>query len=294
MVHDYRVVLDPLWEPLLIQADGCIVRPRHHVFAGGEVHVQFPSLPPEGTRALLAHRVNSANDLIALLLAVDVIRAERPQLELDLFLPYVPYARQDRRMIPGDPLSIRVLANLVNGCGFSQVFVLDPHSDVTTAVIDRCRVLPVHDYVALAIEQSNATRIIIPDAGAAKRVHGVLRVLGPRFPDLVPVQAMKTRDLADSGRITEMHLDTASRVAGQACLIVDDICDGGRTFLELAKILRQNGAASVHLYVTHGIFTHGLDAILACRESEGRIDQVFATDSILSRSPHQGFVEFRT
>lgn len=294
MIHDFSVVLDPLWEPSLIVATGDIIRPRLHVFAGGEVHVQLPPLPSGGARALVAHRVNSANDLLAVLLAVDAIRAGQPQLELDLLLPYVPYARQDRRMVPGDPLSIRVLADLVNGCGFSQVYILDPHSDVTTAVIDRCRVLPVHGYVAMAIERSEATRVIIPDAGAAKRVHGMLQALDGRFPDLVAVQAMKTRDVAQAGRITEMYLEAGERVAGRVCLIVDDICDGGRTFLELSKILRGNGAASVHLYVTHGIFTHGLEALLGCRDHEGRIDQIFTTDSIRSRSPTRGLCEFRT
>lgn len=287
------VVLDADWEPSVCRDAATVVRPRRHVFSGGEVHVQFPDRGPDGPRVLVAHRVNSSDDLLAVLLAADAIRGMIPGVVLDLLMPYVPYARQDRRMVPGDPLSIRVLADLVNALGFADVLVLDPHSDVTPAVLDRCRTLPVHDHVAAALEGCRATRVIVPDAGAAKRVHATLRAIEGRVAHVAAVQATKTRDLANRGRISGMQLEAGGDVAGQICLIVDDICDGGRTFLELSKLLRGHGAAAVHLYVTHGIFSHGLEPLLDCPDAEGRLDGVFTTDSIRSLAPARGLVQFR-
>jgi len=294
MPWDLVAVLDPDWEPAAARAGAAVVRPRRHVFSGGEVHVQFPDLPAAAGRGLVAQRVNSSDDLVAVLLAADALRGALPGIALDLLMPYVPYARQDRRMVAGDPLSIRVLADLVNACGFGTVLVLDPHSDVTAAVIDRCHSLPVHDHVAAALDHCGATRVVIPDAGATKRVHGMLKALGDRGAGVATVQATKTRDLANRGRITGMQLEAGGDVAGQTCLIVDDICDGGRTFLELSKLLRGHGAAAVFLYVTHGIFSHGLEPLLACPDAEGRLDGVFTTDSIRTRPPTPGLVEFAT
>lgn len=296
MNWDALIVLDADWEPRLggLGQVAAVIRPQRHRFSGGEVHVRVEGLDTSTRRALIAHRVNSADDLMHVLLTADAIRGSVPEASLDLYMPYVPYARQDRRMVPGDPLSIRVLADLVNSCRFGQVFVLDPHSDVATAVLDRCRPLPIHDNVSRAIDATGATRIVIPDAGAAKRVHAILHRLEDRHATIATVQATKTRDVTRRGEITGMQLETAADVAGHACLIIDDICDGGRTFLSLSQLLRRHGAKGVYLYVTHGIFAHGLEPLLACAEAEGRLDGIFTTDSIRRHDQHPGLVQFPT
>lgn len=294
MNWDARIVLDADWEPQRDETcrTAVVIRPDRHRFSGGEVHARIDDLPIGSQRILISHRVNSSDDLMLVLLVAEAVRGRMPEVTLDLYMPYVPYARQDRRMVPGDPLSIRVVADLINACRFGQVLVLDPHSDVTTAVIDRCRPLPIHENVARAIEACGATRIVIPDAGAAKRVHGILRSLEDRCAHVTTVQAMKTRDVTRRGTITGMQLETDADVTAQGCLIVDDICDGGRTFLSLSKLLRNHGASSVYLYATHGIFAHGLEPLLSCADAEGRLDGIFTTDSIRRQAPHPGLVQF--
>jgi ribose-phosphate pyrophosphokinase len=294
MRWDTLVVLDEAWEPRL---DGLepvygVIRPSRHRFSGGEVHTRFEKLPPSTRHALIAHRVNCSDDLMLVLLAADALRGSVPDVGIDLFMPYVPYARQDRRMMPGDPLSIRVFGDVINACHFGRVLVLDPHSDVTMAVIDRCHPLPIHDHIARALDATGATRVVIPDAGAAKRVHGIMNRLKDRYAHVATVQAMKTRDVAKQGAITGMQLETDANLGGQSCLIVDDICDGGRTFLVLSKLLRGRGAKSVHLYVTHGIFSHGLESLLACPDAEGRLDGIFTTESIRRHAPQPGLMQF--
>jgi len=290
---DIAVVLDAEWNPA---PDGVVAvhqrfRPKIHRFAGGEIHVQLADFPASARRVLLAHRVNSSDNLLELLLAADAVRGAAPGAAIDLFMPYIPYARQDRRMVPGDPLSIRVFANLINACGFGEVFVLDPHSDVAPALIDRCHARPVHHHVAAALQQTAATKVVIPDAGAAKRVHGIMDRIenGSRFET---IQAMKTRDVRNKGAITGMSLAGEPNVKGESCLIVDDICDGGRTFLELCKLLRRHGAAAVHLYVVRGIFSDGLAGLLSCSEAEGRLDGVATTNSIRGLPPTERLLQF--
>ena len=294
MNWDAVIVLDADWEPQLggMGPAPVVSRPGRHRFSGGEVHARVDDLPAGTRRVLIAHRVNSADDLMLVLLVVDAVRGRVPDVAIDLFMPYVPYARQDRRMVPGDPLSIRVLADVINACRFGQVLVLDPHSDVTTAVIERCRPLPVYENVARAIEASGATRVVIPDAGAAKRVHGMLRSLENRCAHVTTVQAMKTRDVTRRGAITGMQLESDADVEAEGCLIVDDICDGGRTFLSLSKLLRTHGAKSVFLYATHGIFAHGVEPLLSCTDADGRLDGIYTTESIRTHAPHSGLVQF--
>lgn len=195
-------------------------------------------------------------------------------------------------MVPGDPLSVKVFANLLNAANFRQVFVLDPHSDVSTALIDRCRIQSVDEFVSHALTQSRADFVVVPDAGAAKKVHSLVQRLADLFPQLGTLQAGKTRDVQNRGRITGMQLEGNPDLSGKKCLIVDDICDGGRTFLELSKLLRQHKAAQVFLYVTHGIFAKGLSPLLECSLEEGRLDGIFTTDSIRSQEKLPGLVQF--
>lgn len=74
-----------------------------------------------------------SDDIMEMLLINDAAKRLHPDRERYLFMPYVPYGRQDRVMIPGEALGIKVLADLVNSCGFHEVEIWDPHSDVTTA-----------------------------------------------------------------------------------------------------------------------------------------------------------------
>ncbi|MGB2521655.1 ribose-phosphate pyrophosphokinase-like domain-containing protein [Shewanella algae] len=99
-------------------------------------------------------------------------------------------------------------------------------------------------------------------------------------------QASKRRDPA-TGAILASELN--ADVAGRSLLILDDICDGGRTFIELARLLKQKGAARVGLYVTHGLFSRGIEPL------EGLIDAVFTTDSVCPLHPFESqIVELHT
>lgn len=234
-------------------------------FPGGETQIRItPSLPPAGwQRAQVTAKLISSDDVMALLLLTDAVRRLNPAVAIDLICPYLPYARQDRVAYPGEALSAKVFCSLINAQGFASVEVWDAHSDVALALLDRVTNVPASVF-ANRIAQPNDI-IVAPDAGAAKRAGACAKLAGLRF-----VQAEKIRD-TNTGAITatKVHSD---HVGQSDFLIVDDICDGGRTFIELAKVLRPLTDGCIKLYVTHGIFSSGFDVL-----ADG-IDRIFVAN----------------
>lgn len=189
--------------------------------------------------------------------------AERGEPIKTLILPHVPGGRQDRINPAGDYLfTLKSVAKMINERKFDKVVVVDPHSTVTPALIDRCRVVSLADF--LHNFWKGYSGVIAPDVGAAKRAFDVAQVLGVPFH-----QAEKHRDVA-TGKLSGFAAPTIK--SGEHYLVVDDICDGGGTFLGLGEIIREKGAFA-DLIVTHGIFSKGLDELLTIYK------KVITTDS---------------
>ena len=262
-------------QDIQIRRDRDIYETMSFTFPGGELQVQVPGLPESlSSDITVIARLQSADAIIRLLLATEILSRVQRTGTLKLVIPYFPYARQDRVMQQGEAFSLKAVARLVNCLGFDEVVVCDPHSDVTPALVENIRIIPQVDLIVShedigRIIHSGIT-IVAPDAGAAKKAFAVANYY--RLPLLT---ASKVRDVS-TGAITRTEVHGADSIAGRNALIVDDICDGGRTFIELAKVLKASGAGKVYLYVTHGIFSQGLGVFA------GLIDAVFTTDSFLS------------
>lgn len=231
------------------------------VFPGGELHVTAPvaEFTIGATRINIAAELRSAHDIMELLLATDALRRQVPGVPVFLFMPYVPYARQDRVANHGEALSIRVFCDLINAQDYARVYVTDPHSDVAAALIDRCTArLPVVELYRVVEAIGGDCLLVCPDAGARKRVHAMAQQL-----KLGVLHADKVRN-TQTGEITGTVVDMAMTDPDVPLLVIDDICDGGRTFIELAKAIRGLGhTGPLYLYVTHGIFSKGIDALAA-------------------------------
>lgn len=225
---------------------------------GGEAHVTVdPALVGAQEVALYAHLPNSGA-VMTLLMLTDAIRRLAPAARFVLDMPYVPYARQDRVANPGEALSIKVFASLINSQGYDEVRIRDPHSDVTSALLDRVVIENIAQYVRQAIAQIGApVALVAPDAGARKRTFKLAAELGIR--DVVC--ADKVRDTV-TGEITGLAIEGA--IPNLPLLVVDDICDGGRTFLDLAAALSAKSAGPRYLYVSHGIFSKTVTPLLEC------------------------------
>lgn len=240
-------------------------------FPGGETCIRVIE-PGEGDDnfVTLELKFESNNDLFDLALLVDALRRAVPGIGIKLFMPYVPYARQDRVCNPGESLSIKVVADYINGIGFYQVGIVDPHSDVTTALFNNVKVYPQESFALSMTLHTNRrnTIIVAPDAGASKKAAKFATAGG--FSGMI--QASKERDLL-TGKIVETTVPDIL-VGDMNFLIVDDICDGGRTFIELAKKLRPLTTGEISLFVTHGIFSAGTEVF------DNLIDAVYTANPV--------------
>ena len=226
-------------------------------FPGGERHVRLPEsvLGCADLCWTITAGVYSADGVMDLLLLTDALKRAVPAgAHIHLQLPYVPYARQDRVAVDGEPLSAAVFCQLINSAEFASVTVSDPHSDVVPALLKNVRVIPAAHYVKQlrdgALAPHGDFAVVAPDAGARKRVDGVAKAIGSQV-----VYASKRRDPL-SGRLSDAAIEAA--LPDIPLLVVDDICDGGGTFIALAAALRERSQKPLYLYVTHGLFTKGL------------------------------------
>ena len=252
---------------------------KSFVFSGGELQTQVPGLESLNKVPLniqVLARMQSAQDIIELMLAHEVLQRLNPKGNKKLIVPYFPYARQDRVMQDCEAFSLKVIAKIINDLKFDEVVACDVHSDVTAAIVERIRVVSQFDLITIhnvpfdSWIENNKPLIVSPDAGAYKKALKIANNYESRL-----VVGSKIRNNV-TGEITGTMID--SDVRDQNCLIVDDICDGGRTFIELAKVLREKGAKTIVLYVTHGIFSKGYDVF------KGLIDRIYTTDTFLPKT----------
>ena len=219
-------------------------------FNGGEPHLQIQEDLEDGTQVMITLRPQNFRDMGILLLAVDALKRMGIH-HLELLLPYFPGARQDRVMVSGEPLSVKVYAELINSQGFQKVMIYDPHSEVTSALLNQVVVISNHEFVKKCIGDQKDYLLISPDGGALKKIYKVSQFLGG-----VPVIACsKIRDVKN-GRLTGFTVYTDD-LRNKPCYIVDDICDGGGTFLGLAEKLKEKNAGPIYLIISHGIFSRG-------------------------------------
>jgi ribose-phosphate pyrophosphokinase len=230
------------------------------VFPDGQPHIKIDmqklaAMEREAPLRILT-RLNNANDLLTALLVkntLDYLEFEH----IELHVSYLLAARMDRVMLDGEPFSLKVIAALLNQADFKKVLIFDPHSEVSTALINRSYSVTNHLYVRDALSDYSRTHLgeapvlVSPDAGALKKIHKLAQFLG--IENIV--ECMKERDVK-TGALTNFKAMT-EHLHGQTCFIVDDICDGGGTFAGTAKMLKEKGAAKVILVVSHGIFSKG-------------------------------------
>jgi ribose-phosphate pyrophosphokinase len=201
-------------------------------------------------------------NVMELLLVVDAIRRAGWPLGV-LRMPYVPFSRQDRCMVPGEPFSLKVFCDLINGCGFKGVHIVDPHSDVTPALLNNCYVTTQADVFAPVLKDRKGYWLVAPDAGAIKKIYK----LAKQVDCYGVIECTKRRDRSAGEIIGVTVHDEEGRIfEHDDVVVVDDICDGGRSFVVLLEAFRKKHGSLTEgskfsLMVTHGFFTKGLDVL---------------------------------
>lgn len=249
---------------------------RSTFFSAGEPHIELLATP-RSRSVVIDARLSETWELPRLLCLTSALRHSGAK-RIDLFCPYFPGGRQDRvEPGSGNAFTAKVYAGVINAQGYERVVVVDPHSEVTAALLDRVEVMHPTTWLPRMLAAHGVTDLIVPDAGAGKRVDRMhAQCALPRSP----VQALKHRDPA-TGRLSGFSMPRLE--PDRTYLVVDDICDGGGTFLGLSE--QAGGSAGkrdfrLGLYVTHGIFSKGLSGLMDA------YDFIWTTDSIPLRESH--------
>lgn len=200
-----------------------------------------------------------------------------------LHLYYIPNARMDRVKELSEVFTLKYFCQLINTMNFDKVFVLDAHSNVSLALLDRVEQIDVGEYINRSIEMFNPDVIFFPDEGSCKRYGDLINgkaMLGRKEGYRHPYQfayANKKRDWC-TGKILGLEVVGGDIVKGKRVLIVDDICSKGGTFYFSAKELKNLGAANVGLYITHCENTILTGDLIV----SGLVDNIYTTDSIIT------------
>lgn len=245
-------------------------------FNGGEPHIKIniDDMFPE-VDVMVTSRLRNMNEFMMLMVATDALFNSGYLEKRYLFIPYFPGARQDRKMIEGEPLTVKVFADIMNKFEYNEVIIFDPHSDVAPALINNCTIINNHNFVENCLDNiytefNKPFQLISPDAGTNKKINNLGKYLNPKFPFFV-TKCDKERDISN-GNISGFEVYNTD-IEGRDCIIVDDICDGGGTFIGLAEELKKKNAGDLYLVVSHGIFSKGF------KELRKHFKAIYTTDS---------------
>jgi ribose-phosphate pyrophosphokinase len=224
---------------------------------------------------IIKSRLNNFNDLELICCAVASLRELNIE-KIHLYTPYFLGSRSDRKFEEGSNNYLKsVICPIINSLNFKSVTVMDPHSDVLEACLNNFNKINnfalVDDALSYIIGEGEEDQIVLvsPDAGAYKKVFDVAK----EFNIEKIITATKVRDMK-TGNILHTEIPVLDQHNNLKYIIIDDICDGGRTFVELAKAIKAGRpTAKIYLIVTHGIFSAGYDQL-----SE-YVDRVYTTNS---------------
>ena len=195
-----------------------------------------------------------------------------------LFMPYIPNARMDRVKNDDEVFTLKYFCDFINSLNFSRVYVLDAHSDVSTALLNNCKNDNPRDYIKDAIRQiSDDIVLYFPDAGAAKRYSDL-------FPEIMYCYGEKKRDWK-SGKILGLDIrNNGIDLNGKTVLMIDDIIAYGGSLFYSANALKEVGVDKIYAYATHtenSILDREKGTLIKSLENN-TVERLFTTNSLFS------------
>lgn len=242
------------------------------VFPDGEKYLRIPKRL-EGD-VLLVHSLHQPQDerFVQLLLAVDAAKGAGASRVI-VVVPYFAYARQDKRFLEGEPVSVGALLKAVEAAGADALAVVDIHKPSSLDEwlrIPHFNVLPVGELAGYFRGKLRDPVVLAPDKGALHRAQLAAQVLGAEYDYLE-----KSRDrVTGEVKIAPKSVD----VDGRDVLFIDDIISTGGTLVAAAKEVLALGAKRVYAACTHALLVSGaLDKLYAAG-----VKEVVATDTVPS------------
>lgn len=234
-------------------------------FPDGQPHFRLETYEKDFDSVTIETRIASPSDLFDVQMAVDVLRQQGFNT-INLNVRYLMGARMDRAINSYCPFTLQLVARTINALGFNRVRILDVHSPIATNLIRHSEnVLPT-DLLWTVRQTLQHPIIVCPDKGAQGRVEEMCGTW--------PIAYAEKNRNPQTGQLSGFNLAYPTYVRDKDCLIVDDICDGGGTFIGLTEVLKRAKARNVFLFVTHGIFSKGTQDML-----KAGITKIYTTNS---------------
>ncbi|HHT67889.1 MAG TPA: ribose-phosphate pyrophosphokinase [Limnochordia bacterium] len=239
-------------------------------FKDGEIRCRIGETV-RGSEVFIVQPLNSpsADNIMELLIMIDAMKRASAKVVCPV-IPYFAYARQDRKSQPRDPISAKLLANLLAAAGADRVVTLDLHAGQIQGFfdipVDNLKGMPI---IAEYLVQKRLKDVIVvsPDVGGvvrsrelADRLHCQLAIVDKRRPAPNLAQVM----------------NIIGEVEGKTAVLVDDMIDTGGTIVNAAKALLEKGATEVYACSTHAVFSDPAVEIL----ESSPLKEVIVTDSI--------------
>lgn len=244
-------------------------------FADGEVFCK-PLVPVRNKKVILVQSlVKPVNEsLMTLLVAIDALKRASAS-EINLIIPYYAYARQDRKNHGREPITAKLVADLLSTAGATRMTTLDIHSDQIQGFfnfpVDTLKAYYVMLLKVIEKESINNLCVVSPDYGGVKRARKISELLN------VPLAIIDKRRPKFNEVIVENILGD---IKGKHCIIIDDMIDTGNTLYQGAKLLKKQGAAKVYGFATHGLFNDPATELFTEAYHKGIIEKIYVSDSV--------------
>ncbi len=240
-------------------------------FADKEIFVEIhENVRGEDVFVLQSTSYPANDNLMELLIICDALRRSSAR-RITAVVPYFGYARQDRKSAPRTPISAKLVSNLITEAGANRVLTLDLHAEQIQGFFDiptdNLSSAPVITRDIRANYDVNTVMIVSPDVGGVKRARNVASRIGA---NLAIVDKRRPR-----AGVSEV-MNIIGDVAGQTCILIDDIVDSGGTLINAAEALLAAGAKEVSAYITHGVLSENAGERIA----QSKLKELVVTDSI--------------
>ena len=243
-------------------------------FANGEIFVRFEeSVRGADCFVMQSHTQPLNKWIMEQLIMIDALKRGSAK-RITAILPFYPYARQDKKHRGREPISARLVADLLTAAGADRIVSVDLHTDQIQGFfdgpVDHMHAMPIlTDYIMDNYGMDNLV-VVSPDAGRVKSAEKWANTLGGAPMAFVH----KTRDVDAANQVVSNRV--VGDVDGKNCVLMDDMIDTGGTIAGAVKVLKEAGAKDVVIACTHGVFSDPARE----RLSECGAEEIITTDTL--------------